>query len=69
MLIRISFFASTPVKAAQVNCEPGSVLKISGFPCLGSASCNAAMQNDASEADEVLRDPQQPLPSLGGPVV
>jgi hypothetical protein len=32
MLIAIPLLASTPVKAAPVNCEPWSVLNISGLP-------------------------------------
>jgi hypothetical protein len=32
MLIAIPLPASTPVKAASVNCEPWSVMKISGVP-------------------------------------
>jgi hypothetical protein len=32
MLIAISCAAKTPVNAAPVNCEPWSVLKISGLP-------------------------------------
>ena len=34
------------MKAAEVNCEPWSVLKISGRPNLASASSSAATQND-----------------------
>jgi hypothetical protein len=32
MLIATPLPASTPVKAPPVNCEPWSVLKMSGFP-------------------------------------
>ena len=32
MLIAMPLLASTPVKAEPVNCEPWSVLKISGLP-------------------------------------
>jgi hypothetical protein len=40
--------ASASVKAAEVNCDPWSVLKISGFPNLASASSSAARQNETS---------------------
>jgi hypothetical protein len=36
------------VKAAEVNCEPWSVLKISGLPNFASASSSAAAQKLAS---------------------
>jgi hypothetical protein len=32
MLIAMRLSASTPAKAAPVNCEPWSVLKMSGLP-------------------------------------
>jgi hypothetical protein len=32
MLIAMPLLLSTPVKAAPVNCEPWSVLKMSGLP-------------------------------------
>jgi len=32
MLMAILFLANTPVNAAPVNCEPWSVLQISGVP-------------------------------------
>jgi hypothetical protein len=32
MLIAMPLLASTPVKAKPVNCEPWSVLKMSGLP-------------------------------------
>jgi hypothetical protein len=32
MLMAMPLLASRPVKAAPVNCEPWSVLKISGLP-------------------------------------
>src|SRR5947208_15268855 len=48
MLIAMPFLISTPVKAAPVNCEPWSVLKVAGLPCFASASCNASTQNAAS---------------------
>jgi hypothetical protein len=41
-------FGKAPVKAAEVNCEPWSVLKISGLPNLASASSSAATQNETS---------------------
>jgi hypothetical protein len=40
--------ASAPVKGAEVNCEPWSVLKISGLPNFARASSSAARQNEAS---------------------
>jgi hypothetical protein len=40
--------ASAPVKAAEVNCEPWSVLKISGLPNFPRASSSAARQNETS---------------------
>jgi hypothetical protein len=48
MLIVMPWPASTPVKAMPVNCEPWSVLTISGLPWRAIASCNASMQNAAS---------------------
>src|SRR5262245_33324437 len=39
---------SMPVKAALVNWLPWSVLKMSGRPKRGSASCSAATQNEPS---------------------
>ena len=40
--------ASAPVKTAEVNCEPWSVLKISGLPNLARASSSAARQKETS---------------------
>jgi hypothetical protein len=40
--------ARAPVKAAEVNCEPRSVLKISGLPNFASASSSAARQKETS---------------------
>ena len=40
--------ASLPVKAVEVNCEPWSVLKISGVPKRASASSSASMQKRVS---------------------
>src|SRR5271166_6361441 len=40
--------ARAPMKAAEVNCEPWSVLKISGLPNLASASSSAARQNETA---------------------
>jgi hypothetical protein len=36
------------VKATEVNCEPWSVLKISGLPNFARASSSAARQNEES---------------------
>ena len=46
--MRIPALVSRPVKAALVNCEPWSVLKISGFPQRASASSRASTQNAVS---------------------
>jgi hypothetical protein len=43
MEVRMSASARRPVKAALVNCEPWSVLKISGRPKHASASSRASM--------------------------
>jgi hypothetical protein len=48
MLIAMPFLISRPVKAAPVNCEPWSMLKISGLPCLASASSNVSTQKATS---------------------
>ena len=40
--------SSRPVNAALVNWLPWSVLKISGLPCLASASSTASRQNSTS---------------------
>src|SRR5271165_1076820 len=40
--------ASAPVKATEVNCEPWSVLKISGLPNRARASSSADRQNETS---------------------
>ena len=45
MEIRIPALVSRPVKAALVNCEPWSVLKIAGLPNRASASPRASTQN------------------------
>ena len=47
--------ASAPVNAAEVNCEPWSVLKISGLPNLASASTSAERQNETSIVFDKLR--------------
>ena len=39
---------SVPVNAALVNCEPWSLLKISGLPCVRMASSRQSTQNAAS---------------------
>ena len=49
MLIAMPFLISRPVNAAPVNCEPWSVLKTSGLPCLASASSNVSTQKAASK--------------------
>ena len=41
MLIAMPLLASTPVKAWPVNCEPWSVLKISGLPTANAGKLNA----------------------------
>jgi hypothetical protein len=48
MEIAMPASASAPVKAAEVNCEPWSVLKISGLPNFASASSSATRQNETS---------------------
>ena len=48
MEIRIPALVSRPVKTALVNCEPWSVLKISGLPNRASASSRASTQNAVS---------------------
>jgi hypothetical protein len=48
MEMRIPALASRPVKAALVNCEPWSVLKIAGRPNRASASSRASTQNAVS---------------------
>jgi hypothetical protein len=47
MLILIPCFSKSSVKALPVNCDPWSVLKISGFPFF-SASSSAYKQKSAS---------------------
>jgi type 1 fimbria pilin len=56
MLIAMPLSASTPVKAAPVNCEPWSVLKISGLPCFAKASCSVSTQNAASIVIDTRHD-------------
>jgi hypothetical protein len=56
MLIAMPLSASTPVKAEPVNCEPWSVLQISGLPCLASASSNVSTQNAASMVIDTRHD-------------
>jgi hypothetical protein len=48
MEIATPALASAPVKAAEVNCEPWSVLKISGLPNLAKACSSADRQNETS---------------------
>jgi hypothetical protein len=47
MLILIPRFSKSSVKALPVNCDPWSVLKISGFPFFSSSS-SAYKQKSAS---------------------
>jgi hypothetical protein len=46
-LIAMLAVNSAPVKAAAVNCEPWSVLKISDLPCLANAPSRTSTQNAA----------------------
>jgi len=48
MLIRTPAASSSSTNAAQVNCTPWSVLKISGRPYVPMASCTASTQKSAS---------------------
>jgi len=45
MLIAMALSDRAPVNAALVNRLPWPVLKISGVPCLASASATASRQN------------------------
>ena len=56
MLIAMPFLISRPVNAAPVNCEPWSVLKTSGLPCLASASSNVSTQKAASMVIDTRHD-------------
>ena len=56
--------ASLPVKAVEVNCEPWSVLKISGVPKRASASSSASMQKRRVQG--IRQPPGQDRPA--GPV-
>jgi hypothetical protein len=56
MLIAMPLSASTPVKAAPVNCEPWSVLKICGLPCFTNASRSVSTQNAASIVIDTRHD-------------
>src|ERR1700680_5332948 len=56
MLIAMPWSASTPVKADPVNCEPWSVLEISGLPCFAKASCSVSTQNAASIVIDIRHD-------------
>jgi hypothetical protein len=47
LLILMPHVFKNPVKALPVNCDPWSVLKISGFPLL-NASSSASTQKSAS---------------------
>ena len=44
------------MKSIEVNCEPWSVLKMSGLPCRASASSTASMQNAASRVIDSRQD-------------
>lgn len=48
MLMAMPSSLSRPVKASLLNCEPWSVLKISGFSFLERASSRASRQNETS---------------------
>jgi hypothetical protein len=56
MLIAMALSVSTRVKAWPVNCEPWSVLKISGLPWRAKASSTASTQNAASMVIERRHD-------------
>src|ERR1700686_5344970 len=56
MLIAMPWSASTPVNADPVNCEPWSVLEISGLPCFAKASCSVSTQNAASIVIDIRHD-------------
>jgi len=56
MLIAMPLSVSTLVKAAPVNCEPWSVLKISGLPYFSKASCSVSTQNAASIVIDTRHD-------------
>jgi hypothetical protein len=56
MLIAMPSLISTLVNAAPVNCEPWSVLKISGLPCVASGSSNVSTQNAAFIVIETRHD-------------
>ena len=51
MLMAMPALSSTLGEVGLVNCEPWSVLKISGLPCRPSASSSASTQNAASKRD------------------
>src|SRR5262245_66624204 len=55
MLIVIALSASTPVKAAPVNCEPSSVLRMSGLPWRAKASSSVSTQNIDTRHDSTRR--------------
>lgn len=52
----ISAFFSTAVKSIEVNCDPWSLLKISGLPSRASASSTASMQKAASIVTDSRHD-------------
>src|ERR1700716_3387092 len=56
MLIAMPLWISTPVNAAPVNCEPWSVLKISGLPWRAKASSSVSTQNAASIVIDTRHD-------------
>ena len=56
MLIAMALSVSAPVNAAPVNCEPWSVLKISGLPYFTKASCSVSTQNAASVVIDMRHD-------------
>ena len=56
MLMATPAFNRTPVNSWLVNCEPWSVLKISGLPWRASASSRASTQNAASMVIDSRQD-------------
>ena len=56
MLILTPRASSTLVKASAVNCEPWSVLKISGWPKRDRASSSASTQNELSRVFDSLQE-------------
>jgi hypothetical protein len=63
MEIAMPASASAPVKAAEVNCEPWSVLKISGLPNFASASSSATRHNETSTCSTAATQAPRAMPS------